>query len=176
MRLEHHSQVTPRDFEFIPDFTLESPVTRYDPDTGRVLVGRPTKVFGESFSYAGVTKVGHPWHESKILSILKKDIEEAFKVDIVTCLVGYYPDGYTAIPFHKDVMGDNGVILNMSFGDPRLFRVQWNDTGKIDTYIMQNGDVLLFDGEANKQMLHDVPAVSGKVGPRWSLTFRSTVK
>ena len=176
MRIEHYSQFVPRDFVFTPDFELEEAITRFDPETKRMLVGRQTKVFGESFSYAGVSKVGTPWEQSKIITQLKNDIEDAFGVDVITCLVGYYPDGSIGIPYHKDVMSDDGIIFNLSLGDARIFRVKWDVTGNVDNYITQNGDVLLFDGEANKHISHDVPVVNGKVKPRWSLTFRTTNK
>lgn len=175
MRLEHINELFPRSYHFEKDFELEAPVTRFDPETNRTLVGRPTKVFGESFSYAGAHKVGHPWSESLQLHWMKNNIEKRFHVTVKTCLVGYYPDGNTGIVYHKDVMAEDGLIFNVSFGDARLFRVKWDCTGDVDHYIMQNGDCLLFDGEANEVIQHDVPKVYNQAGPRWSLTFRTSV-
>lgn len=174
MILEHKQFYYPR-ATFTPDFEFDPPVTRWDPKTNRELVGRPTKGFGTSdFYYAGKTLKCAPWETSPVVSKIRNDIELVYNIKVEYVLIGRYDDGQTGIPFHTDEMvGDNDLIINLSFGDPRLFRVKWNETQEIENYIVQNGEVLMFDGEVNNLMQHDVPALSGRSGLRYSLTFRT---
>lgn len=174
MKLEHRKFYS-SDSVFVPDFEFDPPVTRWDPKTNRQLVGRPTKGFGTSdFYYAGKTLKCSPWEDSPVVNQIKKDIENKFNIKVEYVLIGRYADGSTGIPYHTDEMvADSDLILNLSFGDPRLFRVKWNATGEVEHFITQNGDLLLFDGEVNNLMQHDVPALSSPAGCRYSLTFRT---
>jgi len=170
-----HRVLLPSCFDFKPDFEFDPPVTRLDPKTNRMLVGRPTKGFGDSdFAYAGKVLKCAPWSTSSAVSKLKEVVEHKFNVHVEYVLIGYYEDGSTGIPFHFDEMkSDQDLIINLSFGDPRLFRVKWEESQEIDNYIVKNGEVLVFDGEANKLMQHDVPSLKGISGKRYSLTFRT---
>ncbi len=172
MLLEHKQLLRP-EFSFYPDFELNPPSTRWDPTRNIMVTGRPTKVFGVSFEYAGEMKEGHGW--TRCMSRIKQYLELEYDREFITCLVGYYPDGNTNISYHKDVMGTSGegLIVNVSFGSPRIFNVKWNGCDKVDQYILANGQALAFDYEANELMQHSVPAVKGITGDRWSLTFRT---
>jgi alkylated DNA repair dioxygenase AlkB len=109
-----------------------------------------------------------------VVNTIKKDIEQQFNIKVEYVLIGKYADGKTGIPYHVDeITGDNDLIINLSFGDPRLFRVKWNDTEEVEHFITQHGDLLIFDGDANKRMQHDVPALSSRAQCRYSLTFRT---
>ena len=171
--LLEHKQLLKSDFGFYPDFELNPPSTRWDPTRNMTVTGRPTKVFGVDFEYAGELKKGYLW--TRTMGLIKGIVEKAYDREFITCLVGHYPDGNTNISYHKDVMGTSGegLIVNLSFGSPRIFNVKWDGCEKVDSYIMTNGQVLTFDYEANQLMQHAVPAVKGLSGERYSLTFRT---
>lgn len=174
MILKHMKFYAP-DYKFVPDFEFDPPVVRWDPKTNRELIGRPTKGFGTSdFHYAGKTLKCAPWETSRVVNSIKKDIEEQFNIKVEYVLIGKYADGKTGIPYHTDeITGDDDLIINLSFGDPRLFRVKWEQTDEVEHFITQHGDLLIFDGYANRRMQHDVPALSSISGCRYSLTFRT---
>jgi len=174
MRLQH-LKFYPSDFQFVPDFEFDPPVERWDPKTNRKLIGRPTKGFGTSdFYYAGKTLKCSPWETSPVVSAIKKDIEDRFNIKVEYVLIGQYPDGKLGIHNLVDeITGPDDLIINLSFGSPRLFRVKWNSDDMVDHYITQNGEIILFDGNANSLMQHDVPALCNDSSMRYSLTFRT---
>ena len=168
-----HKQLFERSYKFVPDFEFNPPSTRWDPTRNIKVTGRPTKVFGVDFEYAGELKKGYPW--TRTMSHIKSVVEKEYDRKFITCLVGHYPSGETNISYHKDVMGTSGegLIVNLSFGDSRIFNVKFNNSGVINSYVMSNGQVLTFDYAANEMMQHAVPAVRGVVSERFSLTFRT---
>jgi alkylated DNA repair dioxygenase AlkB len=174
MKLEHF-KFYDDDYHFVPDFEFDPPVVRWDPKTNRELVGRPTKGFGTSdFYYAGKTLKCSPWETSPVVNKIKEDIERKFKIKVEYVLIGEYQDAAVGIPYHMDEMtADEDLIINLSFGDPRIFRVKWNNCGTVDHFITKNGEMIVFDGYANKLMQHDVPSLKSQTKPRYSLTFRT---
>ena len=173
--LLQHVRIFGPDFKFKPDFELHPPVNRLDPTTGEYRYGRQTVVQGEDFEYAGKFNKGEPWTPN--VAYIRDVLENLYKVKVQCVLIGLYENGEKGITYHKDVMGEDGLIFNMSFGAPRLFRFKYDDEGKgVEHIILQNGECALFDAEMNAIGQHDVPPVSQSVGEeRWSLTFRTTV-
>ncbi len=158
------------------DFTYNEPVTRFDPKTNRTLVGRPTKGFGDTaeFVYAGKILKNEPWESSPQVNAIRKTLEEELNVKFHHVLVGLYPDGKTGIAWHKDEMVEaNDLIVNVSLGSSRTFQYRDDRTKTVRDFIMNHGDVLVFDGKDNAAGEHTVPAESNVNGPRVSLTFRT---
>ena len=114
------------------------------------------------------------------------------------CLVGLYRDGSESIPFHTDtVPTEKDLVFSVSFGATRLF--EWREyesnikdhsntsslnisrdaLGKSGYYydtkrwLLEHGDVIIFDGESQMKSEHAVPELQGEKNNRINLTFRS---
>lgn len=165
---------------------------------GKKVVGRPTRGFGDSpFEYAGKLYNPEPWTDA--LNVIKLSAEQlvSLKLDrdikFNFCLCGYYSEEGKGIPHHSDtVPTKNDIVLSVSLGAPRVFQwVEYQkdikdkvDTSEINTkyipkkscknYLMEDGDVFIFDGKSQMRSTHAVLDMEG-CGERINLTFRSGV-
>ena len=164
---------------------------------GSMVKGRPTKGFGSSsFNYAGKLYKPTPW--TNIMYHLKQEAErlvwEELGIDkqFTFCLCGYYGVDGKGIPHHSDTVPTlDDIVVSISLGAPRVFvqRTYQNnvktrtDTSEIETkienfmidekhYILEDGDVLIFDGHNQMKSTHAVPDLE-TAGERINLTFRS---
>jgi len=164
---------------------------------GTMVKGRPTKGFGSSsFNYAGKLYKPTPW--TNIMYHLKQEAErlvwEELGIDkqFTFCLCGYYGVDGKGIPHHSDTVPTlDDIVVSISLGAPRVFvqRTYQNnvktrtDTSEIETkienfmidekhYILEDGDVLIFDGHNQMKSTHAVPDLE-TAGERINLTFRS---
>ena len=164
---------------------------------GAMVKGRPTKGFGSSsFNYAGKLYKPTPW--TNIMYHLKQEAErlvwEELGIDkqFTFCLCGYYGVDGKGIPHHSDTVPTlDDIVVSISLGAPRVFvqRTYQNnvktrtDTSEIETkienfmidekhYILEDGDVLIFDGHNQMKSTHAVPDLE-TAGERINLTFRS---
>jgi alkylated DNA repair dioxygenase AlkB len=157
----------PKGWTFIPDFKLE-PVGNSK---------RATALFGKDFSYDGHYRRARPWCDSVVADYLRQEVEKVYNIKVKTVLVGYYPDGEPILKLHQDSMcddnTDNGVIVNLSFGEPRVFTLQNIWTLEQKHFMLQNGQAVSFDETDNKNWMHTILPLQGIVGPRYSLTFRT---
>ena len=162
---------------------------------GKKVIGRPTKAYGtKSFEYAGKLYKPEPWSIS--MNILKmatqlliyKELNKIVRFNF--CLCGLYKTGETGIPHHSDtVPTENDLVVGVSFGAARS--MEWNqydtyikdhtNTSEIDkkmkwalqkTYLLNDGDVYIFDGESQMNSTHAIPPMEN-VGERINLTFRT---
>tara|TARA_R110000868_G_scaffold28973_4_gene107794 strand:- start:10 stop:588 length:579 start_codon:yes stop_codon:yes gene_type:complete len=162
---------------------------------GKKVIGRPTKAYGtKSFEYAGKLYKPEPWSIS--MSVLKmatqlliyKELNKIVRFNF--CLCGLYKTGETGIPHHSDtVPTENDLVVGVSFGAARS--MEWNqydtyikdhtNTSEIDkkmkwalqkTYLLNDGDVYIFDGESQMNSTHAIPPMEN-VGERINLTFRT---
>ena len=164
---------------------------------GQEVQGRPTKGFGtSSFTYAGKLYKPTPWTTPmKIIKmaaelIVYKELNQVIKFTF--CLCGLYETGKVAIPHHSDtVPKQKDLVFSVSFGTPRIF--EWNEyaylikkktnTSKINIlhgekylkatkYMIEHGDVFIFNGKSQMTSTHAVPTVFG-AEERINLTFRT---
>ena len=162
---------------------------------GKKVIDRPTKAYGtKSFEYAGKLYEPEPWSIS--MSVLKmatqlliyKELNKIVRFNF--CLCGLYKTGETGIPHHSDtVPTENDLVVGVSFGAARS--MEWNqydtyikdhtNTSEIDkkmkwalqkTYLLNDGDVYIFDGESQMNSTHAIPPMEN-VGERINLTFRT---
>jgi|TARA_R110002020_G_scaffold202084_7_gene405097 alkylated DNA repair dioxygenase AlkB len=121
------------------------------------------------------------------------------KIEFTFCLCGLYKDDGKGIPYHSDTVPTlEDVVMSISFGGPRVFawRTYQNpikkhtNTSDLDTgdvgkgyfkenfleketfYILEHGDVLLFDGASQMKSTHSVPDLP-LAEERINLTFRT---
>ncbi len=136
-----------------------------------------------------------------IKDICQQALEEKTKTDkkITFLLAGYYPE-YKGIPMHSDAVPSlNDWVVSCSFGGTRVFA--WREyeeniksesyTSKAnltqyhpsigeslplgykeDLFLLEHGDVLIFNGKSQMDSQHSVPDLIG-TKPRINLTFRT---
>ena len=182
----------------------EPSIQMWDPPTiryfdGNKIEGRPTKGYGSApFEYAGKRYEPTPWTNS--MNIIKtatelliyKHLGQVVRFNF--CLCGLYRNGKVSIPHHSDtVPTTEDLVVSISFGAPRIF--QWceyscpikkeTNTSELDisiddqtpvvrNYIMEEGDVFIFDGHSQMNSTHSVPSVENKE-ERINLTFRTGI-
>ena len=166
---------------------------------GKMIKGRPTKGYGESeFSYAGKNYSPEPWSggiaQLKVATEAWAEEKLKRKIKFTFCLVGLYETGDACIPHHSDtVPTQKDVVLGVSYGAPRILEWrQYNqeikkktNTSKVHLdgfflkhktkrFLVEDGDVYLFDGKSQMSSTHSIPSLEG-AGERISLTFRSGI-
>lgn len=162
---------------------------------GTMVKGRPTRGFGDStFKYAGKVYKPEPWtHQMQLIKAAAEEVaSKTFnkRVMFTFCLCGLYPDE-KGIPYHSDTVPTlNDVVVSISLGSPRVFNwrtyqnniKQHTNTSDISlkenflkeekSYILEHGDVIMFDGHTQMKSTHSIPDLVG-AGERVNLTFRS---
>ena len=89
-----------------------------------------------------------------------------------------YKDGNDCIGFHRDRetgWAANSGFATLAFGAERDFQVKNEATGKVETILHKNGQVLYLPAPMNAENLHSVPKRKKVTGCRISLTFREIV-
>ena len=162
---------------------------------GTMVKGRPTRGFGDStFNYAGKLYEPEPWtHKMQLIKVAAEDVASRVfdkEIKFTFCLCGFYPDD-KGIPHHSDTVPTlDDVVVSLSFGAPRVFawRTYQNNikrhtnTSDVDfkenfikdekLYLLDHGDVIMFDGHSQMKATHAVPDLVG-AEERVNLTFRS---
>ena len=172
----------------------DDPSVRTD-ENGKTVIGRPSLGFGDkgSFTYAGKTLEAQPWSDDMAIirdmcqAALRDRAETSKKITFL--LAGYYPE-VKGIPMHSDaVPALNDWVISCSFGGSRVF--EWeeyaediktesytshtpflNDVVARDLFLLEHGDVILFNGASQMNSRHSVPDLIG-TKPRINLTFRT---
>jgi len=164
---------------------------------GKRVKGRPTKGYGtSSFNYAGKLYKPTAWTDLmyKIKQRAEKLVWDEIGVDkqFTFCLCGYYGKDGKGIPHHSDTVPTlDDIVVSISLGAPRVFvqRTYENsikmqtDTSEIEVrkenflidekfFLLEHGDVLMFDGHNQMTSTHAVPDLE-KAEERINLTFRS---
>tara|TARA_R100000482_G_C5120783_1_gene145630 strand:- start:285 stop:869 length:585 start_codon:yes stop_codon:yes gene_type:complete len=166
---------------------------------GKKVMGRPTRAFGDKqFSYAGRDYDPDPWTQPMIYirdnlqTLIKRELGKEVKFNF--CLCGYYDNNGKGIPHHSDtVPTQKDLVASVSFGSPRVF--EWrtyekyikrtSNTSVINTamlnitrtkqYILEDGDVLIFDGKSQMNSTHAILDTVPPIGDRINLTFRTGI-
>ena len=162
---------------------------------GTMVKGRPTRGFGDStFNYAGKLYEPEPWtYKMQLIKVAAEDVASRVfdkEIKFTFCLCGFYPDD-KGIPHHSDTVPTlDDVVVSLSFGAPRVFawRTYQNNikrhtnTSDVDfkenfikdekLYLLEHGDVIMFDGYSQMKSTHAVPDLVG-AEERVNLTFRS---
>ncbi len=162
---------------------------------GTMVKGRPTRGFGDStFNYAGKLYEPEPWtHKMQLIKVAAEDVASRVfdkEIKFTFCLCGFYPDD-KGIPHHSDTVPTlDDVVVSLSFGAPRVFawRTYQNNikrhtnTSEVDfkenfikdekLYLLDHGDVIMFDGYSQMKATHAIPDLVG-AEERVNLTFRS---
>jgi len=182
--------------QFNPTFDRwDEPVVRKTKNG--MVYGRPSRGFGDApFEYAGKHMDPEPWTNRYFMPSIKTAAEELAsaiydkEVKFTFCLCGLYPDE-KGIPHHSDtVPTPKDIVVSVSYGAPRVFT--WrryqnpikDHTNTSDIYfkenflkeethyILEHGDVIMFDGYSQLRSTHAVPDLP-MAEERINLTFRT---
>ncbi|QEM11907.1 alpha-ketoglutarate-dependent dioxygenase AlkB family protein [Mucilaginibacter rubeus] len=138
---------------------------------------RLTAWYGESdevYVYSGVVNV--PVRFSPLLLDIKQAAERQSGHRFNTALLNYYRDGNDSMGWHSDdetELGGNPVIASVSFGASRVFQFKHKrDKHARVSIALNNGDLLIMQGQTQHHWLHQVPKTSKMQGARINITFR----
>ena len=181
--------------QFNPKFDYwDEPVVRKTKNG--MVYGRPSRGFGDApFEYAGKFMKPEPWTPE--INLIKEHCEKLAstvynrEVKFTFCLCGYYGSDGKGIPHHSDTVPTlDDIVVSISFGGNRVFAWrQYQNVIKSNTntsdvffsenfivnetfYILEHGDVLMFDGHSQMRSTHAVPDLP-EAEERINLTFRS---
>jgi alkylated DNA repair dioxygenase AlkB len=140
---------------------------------------RKTAWYGQKdkkYTFSGITLNPLPWSES-LLSI-KTSIEAKCNVKFNSVLLNLYNDGADSISWHTDAekeLGVNPVIASISLGATRAFQLKHKDTHERINLELENGSLLIMQGELQHYWQHQIPKTKKTIGKRINLTFRNIV-
>lgn len=127
------------------------------------------------YSYSNITM--HPIAFSPELERLKNKVEAISKCRFTTCLLNLYRDGKDSNGWHADdekELGGNPVIASVSLGAGRMFHLKnRHDKNLKHKLLLENGSLLLMQGETQHHWLHQIPKTMKPKGERINLTFRT---
>jgi alkylated DNA repair dioxygenase AlkB len=93
-----------------------------------------------------------------------------------TGLIGNgYRTGDDSISWHGDdepALGTDPVVVSVSLGAPRAFRLRPRGGGPSTVVELGHGDLLVMGGRTQTEFVHAITKTERVVGPRVSLTFR----
>ncbi|MEK9555305.1 MAG: alpha-ketoglutarate-dependent dioxygenase AlkB [Gammaproteobacteria bacterium] len=97
------------------------------------------------------------------------------------CLLNYYRSGQDSMGWHRDnerELGSHPVIVSLSLGEPRRFRLRPKNDGTTSplTFELGRGDLLVMYGLTQTHWEHALLKTRQELGPRMNLTFRSVAE
>lgn len=126
------------------------------------------------YSYSNL--VMHPQPFNDVLHEIKTNIEKIADTEFTTCLLNLYRDGKDSNGWHADdekELGENPVIASVSLGHERFFHLRnKEDKRHKHKLLLEDGSLLLMQGETQHHWQHQIAKTSRKIGERINLTFR----
>ena len=132
--------------------------------------------YGDSpflYSYSGDSKVAIPW--DPILFEIKDITETIISTKFNSCLCNYYPGGLVGMAYHSDdesTLQENAPIASISLGAERKFLFKHKTKNLRTSIFLENGSLLLMEGNTQKNWKHSLPKTRRVISPRINLTFR----
>lgn len=148
----------------------------------------PIKIFGKlimqprltawygakDYSYSGITMRSRSF--SGLLNELKDEAESVAHETFNSVLLNLYRDGQDSMGWHRDnekELGLNPTIVSLSFGAGRKFKMRnYLDKSIVRELVLENGSLLLMQGETQHFWEHSLPKTTAMAGTRINLTFR----
>ena len=130
---------------------------------------------GRTYSYSGLTLTPQPWYPD-VLSI-KARLSQLCDHSFNSVLLNLYRDGSDSVSWHADdeiELGTNPIVAAVSLGAERIleFKPKLNFKDPRRRIVLGNGSILIMGKNLQNNWLHQLPKLSGHIGPRISLTFR----
>lgn len=133
-----------------------------------------------SYTYSGLQLEPAPWHPA--LYKLRERLTEEFRQPLNSVLVNAYRDGNDAMGWHSDdepELGSRPFIASVSLGASRRFRLRPKhpqsrpvESRGVD---LANGDLLLMEGDSQRDWQHCITRTRRPTGLRINLTFRNVL-
>lgn len=138
---------------------------------------RLTSLFGNNgkpYSYSNITMQPHEF--TRELLEIKEQIEAQTNVIFTTCLLNLYRNGNDSNGWHADnekELGERPIIASVTLGQERFFHLKHRTQKELKhKLLLENGSLLLMEGETQHKWLHQIAKTKKPVGERINLTFR----
>jgi alkylated DNA repair dioxygenase AlkB len=137
---------------------------------------RLTSWYGDNdkpYSFSGIKLNPNKWNEDLIE--IKRKIEPISNTIFNSVLLNLYRDGKDSISWHTDAekeLGENPIIASVNFGATRKFQLRHVHTNEKFEIELNNGSLLVMQGELQHYWQHQVPKTNCKISERINLTFR----
>ena len=173
-----------KDFLEHPDDLMESVLREISWRDDKITMfgkqmSQPRKVawYGEKdicYTYSGIKMFANYW--SPTLKLLQLQLSKQTGHTFNSVLVNLYRNGEDYMSWHSDdeaELGSNPVIASLSLGASRdiLFRSKSDRSNKLKLQL-ENGSLLLMQGEIQTYWQHMLPKRKRVQGARLNLTFR----
>ena len=126
------------------------------------------------YTYSKSDKFALPW--TKTLTQLKTLVEAEAHENFNSCLLNLYHDGSEGMGWHADDETEllhHGTIASVSLGAQRKFVFKHRRTIEKVELQLENGSLLLMQGEIQDHWLHRLTTTTKVSVPRINLTFRT---
>lgn len=132
---------------------------------------------GLVYKYSGITNISRGWHPAlkELAERISHETGEVFN----SVLCNYYRTGKDYIGWHSDnerELGDNPMIATVSLGESRRFLLKNKESGVKKEALLEEGSLLLMQGELQKNWLHSIAKTEKNIQGRISLTFRKILR
>jgi len=128
---------------------------------------------GVRYRYSGIQLDPLPWHP--VLAHLREHLLHRLGLAFNSVLANAYRDGRDAMGWHADdepELGSRPVIASLSLGQVRSLRLRPRAGGASAGYSLENGSLLIMEGDSQNSWQHAVPRTRRVQGLRINLTFR----
>ena len=146
----------------------------------RIVTKRMTGWYGEKefeYTYSKITRKAKLW--TLELIELKELVESKTGLNFNSCLLNLYHSGEEGMSWHSDAeaeLGKDPAIASLSMGAERKFVLRNKASGEKISLQLENGSLLLMQGQTQKYWLHSLPKTKKVKEPRINLTFRNIKK
>lgn len=143
----------------------------------RIVTARKVAWYGDrgfAYTYSGATKEAIPWNDE--LRELKELTERVSGCTYNSCLLNLYHSGDEGMAWHSDdekTLQENGAIASLSLGAERVFRFKHKQTDEVVSLTLENGSLLMMQGETQTYWRHCLPKTKKVKESRINLTFRT---
>lgn len=115
---------------------------------------------------------------SKLSIKINEKYFEINKLNLNSLLINKYENGKNYVSWHSDnesVFPEGTDIISISFGIKRNFLIKNLETNKIDSFILEDGDIFIMGGYFQKYFHHMIPKCNTD-SIRYNFTFRTYIK
>lgn len=145
----------------------------------RIAVPRLQAWYGDpqaNYQYSGLTLTPTPWTET--LNKIKNKLNQLTNNNFNALLINLYRDQQDSVAWHADdeaELGINPLIASVSLGETRTFNMKPKKTGSGFKLALDNGSLLVMQGQTQHHWLHSIAKTKQPCGPRINLTFRKII-
>lgn len=147
-------------------------------------MGKPVprdEVWMGPYPYKFSGRVLHPVSWTSQIEALRDRIQAGYGGEYNSVLLNRYRDGKDSVDWHADAepeMDSQHAIASVSLGACRRFQIRANNTGKIDTFLLSSGSLLIVPAGFQQKYRHSLRKETkaeerkAPAGERINLTFR----